>query len=96
MDIKISPDQMRSIASHFDQMHNQNEQMISSLQGDVSTLETGWAGMSHTKFDSVWPSYKNHMTQLSQLLQQISQELKQTAQKLQDADEGASSGITGG
>ncbi|PJI07948.1 MULTISPECIES: WXG100 family type VII secretion target [Clostridium] len=84
--IKITPEELESLAGQFSQSSEESQQMVSRLGSGIAGVQQNWAGVSATKFFGEYQEWSKTMTGYVQLLQQISTELKQQAQKFREVD----------
>jgi len=84
--IKITPSQVRSVASTFKQKSQESQQMISQLESQVNAMQPEWEGMTSQRFYNDYQSWRNSMKQFSQLLESIGSQLDAIATKFEGLD----------
>lgn len=85
--IRISPEQVRQVASQFRNAGEQSRQMVAQLSGSVKGVESEWAGMAKNQFFLEYQQWEGSMQQYVQLLEQIGEELEQIARRFEEADQ---------
>lgn len=84
--IKITPEELESLAAKFSQSSEESQQMVSNLASGIGQAQGEWNGISATKFFGEYQQWSKTMTGYVQLLSQISTELKQQATKFRNTD----------
>ena len=91
--IKVTPEQLRSIAGIFKAKSQESQAMCQELQNQASSLEAGWQGITQQRFYSEFVSWSQTMTRFVGLLQNIALELEKVAQQIEQTDQQLSNSI---
>lgn len=85
--IRITPEQVRQVASQFAQAATQSEEMVGRLTNAVNTMQPEWEGMTSQRFYSEFQQWSTQMRQFSELLKGIQTQLNQIADRFATADQ---------
>ena len=84
--IKISPDQVRSVASQFKNKSQESASMAQTLTSAVKGLEAEWEGMSAQRFYGDFTQWQQSMNKYVELLNSIGNELERIATTIEQTD----------
>jgi WXG100 family type VII secretion target len=85
--IKISPDQVRNVASQFRQKSQESGTMASQLQSAVKGMESEWEGMAAQRFYGDYTAWNQQMQKYVELLSSIATELDRIANTIEQTDQ---------
>ena len=85
--IKITPEQVRQVASQFAQAGNQSQEMVSRLTNAVNSMQPEWEGMTSQRFYSDFQQWSSQMSRFVELLNSINHQLNQIADRFAAADQ---------
>lgn len=85
--IRITPEQVRGVASQFSQAANQSQEMVSRLTNAINSMQPEWEGMTSQRFYSDFQQWSAQMTRFVELLNGIGQQLNQIADRFAAADQ---------
>ena len=85
--IRISPDQVRNVASQFKQKSSESTTMANQLQSAVNGLEAEWEGMAKQRFYSDFTQWNQQMQKYAELLNSIGSELDRIATTIETTDQ---------
>lgn len=68
---------------------------LKSLYGQLTELESAWAGMAKTSFDQLMMRFQDDTTKLNQALQGIAEQLKAAGSQYQQQEETQQSSFSG-
>jgi len=85
-EISITPGELRSVAATFKQKSAESTQMISQLEGQVSSMQPSFRGMTSEKFYNDFTEWRSQMKHFTQLLDGIATELEHIATKFEETD----------
>jgi WXG100 family type VII secretion target len=85
--IKITPEQIRSVATQFSQAGTQSQDLVSRLTNTVNGMQPEWEGMTSQRFYADFQSWSSQMTKFVELLNGISTQLNQIADRFAIADQ---------
>lgn len=85
--IRITPDQVRTVASQFKQASDQSQEMVNRLTGSLRSMESEWEGMTKERFYGGFQEWQSHMTRFVSLLAEINTAMNAIADRFQAADE---------
>ena len=85
--IKISPDQVRTVAGQFQQKSQDTSTMVQQLQSAVKGMESEWQGLSSQRFYSDYTQWNQQMQKYVQTLADIGTELTKIANTLEGVDQ---------
>lgn len=86
--IKVSPEQIRQMASQFRQGSEQSRQVLANLNSTVETIQTEWEGITQQRFFQEFEQWKASMTQFAQQLEDIARQLDGVAARFETVDTG--------
>lgn len=84
--IKITPEQVRQVAGQFRQAGERSQEIVASLNTQVSGMESEWAGATKTKFYQEFVQWDAKMREFVQLLAGIGHQLDEIATNFEEAD----------
>jgi len=84
--IIADPDELRQVATQFQQASADSHGMVQQLSGRIQTLDANWDGLSNQKFMADFDTWQLGMRQYVTLLDEINQHLLALAQRFEDAD----------
>jgi len=85
--IKISPEQVRSVAGQFRSKSQESGAMVQQLSSAVKGLEADWEGMSAQRFYGDFQQWQQQMNKYVELLAGISGELERVANTIEQTDQ---------
>jgi len=85
--IKITPDQVRQVASQFSQAAGQSQELVSRLTNAINSMQPEWEGMVSQRFYSDFQQWSTQMKQFTELLNSINTQLNQIADRFAAADQ---------
>ena len=85
--IGITPDEVRGVATQFNNASQETEQMVGRLESTINNLAPTWEGMAKERFYGDYENWRSTMRNYVQLLAQISQELRAIADRFQGVDD---------
>jgi len=85
--IKVTPEQVRQVASQFAQSASQSEEMVARLTNAINSMQPEWEGMTSQRFYSDFQQWSAQMKQFTELLKSINQQLNQIADRFAAADQ---------
>lgn len=94
-EIRVSPEQLRQVASQFKSAGLQSGEMAAQLTGTVHGMEGEWAGVSKDQFFQEYQQWERVMREYINLLDRIGQQLEQVAQRFEEADRAVAFGGVG-
>jgi WXG100 family type VII secretion target len=93
-EIRINYQEMRAVASDFQQQSESAQQIIQSLNSRTQQLMAGWEGVAEQAFMQELDSCNQRLRRVPEMLQQISQALRNTANRIEQAEEEARRGMS--
>jgi WXG100 family type VII secretion target len=69
--IRVTPDQLSSVAARLRGGSAGIEGTLSQLAGDVAPLGADWAGLAQVRFQQLWDQWQTSSRQLQQALSDI-------------------------
>lgn len=85
--IKITPEQVRQVASQFAQASSQSQEMVSRLTNAINAMQPEWEGMTSQRFYGDFQQWSSQMTRFVELLNSINTQLNQIADRFAAADQ---------
>lgn len=85
--IRITPEQVRQVASQFGQAASQSQEMVSRLTSAVNSMQPEWEGMTSQRFYSDFQQWSSQMTRFVEMLNGINTQLNQIADRFATADQ---------
>jgi WXG100 family type VII secretion target len=85
--IKVTPEQVRQVASQFKQASGDSQQMVNRLSQTVNGLQPDWEGMTKERFYQDFQQWSTSMRQFVELLNNIGQQLDAIAARFAQADQ---------
>jgi len=85
--IRITPEELEQSGKVFSSNHDTAEQMLTTLNGEVSRLTESWEGMGQSAFFQQYDSLKPQMVKFTELLMTISGQLNSVAKTMRDTDQ---------
>lgn len=85
--IKISPDQVRSVAGQFQSKSQETGTMVQQLQTAVNSMQSEWQGMASQRFYNDYTQWNQQMQKYVQVLADIGNELTRIANTLEQTDQ---------
>lgn len=89
LNIKITPEEVRSVAAQFKDSSAQSDQMVQKLNTTMKNLQQNWAGASSQHFYQQFEQWTTTMKQFVTLLDDINKQLLQVADRFEQADKPA-------
>lgn len=86
--IKITPEQMRSVAGEFKASSVQSQEMVSKLTSRIKGMESEWEGLTREQFYHQFTDWQAKMQQFVGVLDHINQQLVAIAARFEEADRG--------
>ena len=87
--IRINYDEMRSVASEFQNQSNATQQIINSLNNRAQQLLSSWEGVAEQSFMQELESCRQRLNRVPEMLAQVSQALRTTADRVEAAEQEA-------
>lgn len=84
--IKITPEQVRAVATQFRQSSEMSQDMVNKLNTSMRGLEPDWEGMTKERFYMQFQDWQSKMSQFVVLLNDINQQLVVISQRFEQAD----------
>lgn len=84
--IKITPEQIRQVASEFKGASNQSQEMVSRLSSTINGISPDWEGMTKERFYNEFQQWQQSMRQFVELLQNIGQQMDAIATRFEQTD----------
>jgi len=85
--IRISPDQVRGVASQFRGKSQESGTMAQQLTSAVNGMQAEWEGMAAQKFYSDFTQWQQQMTKYVDLLNGIASQLDSIANTIEQTDQ---------
>ena len=85
--IKVTPEQVRNVATQFGQASQQTQQMISNLSKSVNGMQSEWEGMTSQKFYQEYQQWNQQMSKFIELLNGINKQLNDIATRFAQVDQ---------
>lgn len=85
--IKISPDQVRSVAGQFRSKSQESGTMAQQLTSAVKGMEAEWEGMAAQRFYGDFTQWQQQMNKYVELLSGIATELDRIANTIEQTDQ---------
>jgi len=85
--IKISPEQVRQVASQFRSKSQESGTMAQQLSSAVKGMEAEWEGMAAQRFYGDFTQWQQQMNKYVELLAGIGTELDRIANTIEQADQ---------
>lgn len=85
--IKITPEQVRQVASQFAQASSQSQEMVSRLTNAINAMQPEFEGMTSQRFYSDFQQWSSQMTRFVELLNSINTQLNQIADRFAAVDQ---------
>lgn len=87
MAIKINPDEMRGIATEFDNKMVDFDALMNALQGLTDRLVSGWEGAASDGYQQRFTTIKEHVDkQMKDLVDEIVKNLNTVANEMEQFD----------
>lgn len=88
--IRVSPDQLRDIASQLDGHRNEIEGLLETVISKVHGLQGEWTGLAEKDYMQVFDNEVPPMKpKIAQILEDMTQRLRRAADVLEQADQAA-------
>jgi len=84
--IKVTPEQVRNVATQFAQAGQQSQQMIANLNKTINTMQPEWEGMTAQKFYQDFQTWNTQMMKYVEMLNSINKQLNDIATRFAQAD----------
>lgn len=95
--IKVTSEQLTSVASQLQAGASEVEGQLSSMRSQVSALvDADWAGAASDSFRDLWEKWHSGATQLREALDGIQGMLAQAARAYQETEDTLASQLRGG
>lgn len=85
--IKISPEQVRSVAAQFRSKSSESGSMAQQLASAVDGMQAEWEGMAAQRFYTDFTQWKAQMQKYVELLNGIGTELDRIANTIEQTDQ---------
>ena len=85
--IRVTPEQVRQVATQFSQAASQSEDMVGRLTNAVNGMQPEWEGMTSQRFYGDFQQWSAQMRQFIELLKGINTQLNQIADRFAAADQ---------
>lgn len=92
--IRITPEELRSVATQFKSSHDDAQAMIQRLSSTVDGLNASWDGIASNRFYQNFELWRGKMTEFTGLLDEINHALVEIAERFEQAD--MQTGVGGG
>ncbi|HWI51555.1 MAG TPA: WXG100 family type VII secretion target [Symbiobacteriaceae bacterium] len=86
--IKITPEQVRGVASQFKTSSDQSQEMIGRLTSAINGMQNDWAGLTKEQFYQQFQEWQGRMREFVGVLDHINQQLVTIAARFEAADRG--------
>lgn len=86
--IKITPEQVRSVAQHFKASSDQSQDMVNKLTTQIKAMEPEWEGLTKEQFYQQFTEWQGKMREFVHLLDGINKQLVTIAARFEAADRG--------
>lgn len=86
--IRVTPDQIRYVASNFARAAKENRRIASWLQDEMGALSAEWEGTTERGFYQDWQRWYSDTLRGSELLLSIARQLSVIAARFEAADQG--------
>jgi len=77
--IKVTPQQMRTVASNITNGANEWDASVKKIIGYVHELDAMWDGLGNDTFNAIWKSDEGSFTKLSLLMREYAQTVNKAA-----------------
>ncbi|BDR59449.1 WXG100 family type VII secretion target [Xylocopilactobacillus apicola] len=84
--IQVTPDELRSQATHYTKGADSVDQVLSDLTSTQGQIRQQWKGTAFEKYDVKFGELSEKVKQFSQLLRDIKTQLDKSAQTMEDTD----------
>jgi WXG100 family type VII secretion target len=84
--IRVTPEEIRTIAGTFKQKSGDSQAMIQELTSVINRLDQSWDGLSNQKFMQDFQHWQSTMTQFVTVLDDINKQLVAVAGRFEQAD----------
>jgi early secretory antigenic target protein ESAT-6 len=85
--IKVTPEQLQSIAGQLNGGASNIEQINSQLQSQVAPLGSDWAGVAQARFHELWAEWQRSSRGIQEALHGISQLMSQASANYADTEQ---------
>jgi early secretory antigenic target protein ESAT-6 len=89
--IRVTPEQLQSIAGQLNGGAANIEQLNHQLQGQVAPLGSDWAGVAQARFHELWSEWQRSSQQIQHALHGISQLMGQASTNYSDTEQAVAS-----
>ncbi|HYG60784.1 MAG TPA: WXG100 family type VII secretion target [Symbiobacteriaceae bacterium] len=86
--IRITPEQVRTVARQFKSSSDQSQDMVNKLNTQVNAMGADWEGLTKEQFYQQFTEWKGRMEQFVVLLDDINKQLIAIATRFENADRG--------
>lgn len=84
--IRVTPEELRSVAGQFKSSHDEAQSMIQRLASTVTNLDASWDGMASQRFYQNFELWQRKMGEFTGLLDEIGHALVEIAERFEQAD----------
>ncbi len=89
VEIRVSPERLRSAASQLDSQKNQADETLAAMIRLVNDLQGEWTGLAQVDYANLFNEQVPQMqNQLRQILEQLISELRRIADVFEETDRG--------
>ena len=89
--IRVTPEQLQSIAGHSTPVPRTSSRSTSELQSQVAPLGSDWAGVAQARFHELWAEWQRSSQGIQQALHEISQLMTSASANYADTEQAVAS-----
>jgi WXG100 family type VII secretion target len=89
--IRVTPEQLQSIAGQLNSGASNIESINSQLQSQVAPLGSDWAGVAQARFHELWAEWQRSSRGIQEALHGISQLMSQASASYADTEQAVAS-----
>ncbi len=89
VEIRVSPERLRSVASTLDSNKQEVDSMLNNMISTVNNLQGEWTGLAQVDYANLFNEQVPQMrTQLNEILENLNNELRRIADTFEETDRG--------
>jgi WXG100 family type VII secretion target len=89
VEIRVSPERLRSVASTLDSNRQEVDSMMNNMISTVNNLSGEWTGLAQVDYANLFNEQVPQMrTQLNEILENLNNELRRIADTFEETDRG--------
>ena len=92
--IRVTPEQLQSIAGQLNSGASNIESINSQLQSQVAPLGSDWAGVAQARFHELWAEWQRSSRGIQEALHGISQLMNQASANYADTEQAIASSFS--